>query len=156
MLRFRCAFAPFGPSGLTGERICSVFFAVFCRIERICSVFSSLFGDNHPLLTNGFGRLNWVDMLRFFHISRHPPTVRPTQKLTDKASPSPFATPPYRKRLPWPITMHCHGHIIVFLLRFASRRDRKTVPGCGLVPEARYPNNPIQAQRSGAQCETLT
>ena len=42
------------------------FFAVFCRIERICSVFSSLFGGNHPLLTNGFGRLNWVDMLRFF------------------------------------------------------------------------------------------
>ena len=43
------------------------FFAVFFRSERICSVFSSLFGGNHPLLTNGLGRLNWVDMLRFFH-----------------------------------------------------------------------------------------
>ena len=89
-------------------------------------------------------------------ISRYPATAHTHKTLPDKASPFRLATPPYRKRLPWPITMHCHGHIIVFLLRFASRRDRKTVPGCGLVPEARYPNNPIQAQRSGAPCETLT
>ena len=43
------------------------FFAVLERIERIWSVFSTLFGGNHPLLKNGFGRFNWVDMLRFFH-----------------------------------------------------------------------------------------
>lgn len=41
------------------------FFAVLDRIERIWSVFSALFGGNHPLLKNGFGRFNWVDMLRF-------------------------------------------------------------------------------------------
>jgi hypothetical protein len=44
------------------------FFAVLERIERIWSVFSALFGGNHPLLKNGFGRFNWVDMLRFFQM----------------------------------------------------------------------------------------
>jgi hypothetical protein len=41
------------------------------RIERIWSVFSALFGGNHPLLKNGFGRFNWVDMLRFFQFEAY-------------------------------------------------------------------------------------
>ena len=46
-------------------------------------------------------------------ISRYPTTARPAQKLTDNVSPFRFATTPYRKRLPLPMTSHYDGHTIV-------------------------------------------
>lgn len=48
----------------------------------------------------------------------------------DKTLQSHSVLPPHpvEKRLPLPMTSHCHGHIIVFLRRFTNRRHRMPVP----------------------------